>query len=165
MTLRVENRTVVKIAVAAGLAWWLGNLAGQARPVFAAIVPIVVIRMDSADTIRGSLGRVLGVIIGVGIGLTALLLTRPSPLAVAIVVGTALIVDRFIGQIPRFGVDTRNQAAVSALLMLFVATRVTSFALARVWETALGAGIALLVEVTDEQFRRHLGHGRMPRTS
>jgi hypothetical protein len=31
------------MATAAGVAWWLGNLAGQPRPVFSALVPILVI--------------------------------------------------------------------------------------------------------------------------
>lgn len=142
-----DIRTILKIAIAAGLAWWFGNLAGQARPVFAALVPVVVIRSDSSATIVGAVGRVLGVLVGVGLGLAALSVARPSPVMVGVVVGAAGIVDRVVSKIP--GVDTRSQAAVSALIMLFVANAVTSYAVARVWETAIGAGVALGVEWFD----------------
>src|SRR5579862_9843955 len=109
LSLERADRAIVKIALAAGLAWWLGNLAGQARPVFAAIAPIVVIRTDTTETFRGSVGRVVGVLVGVGIGLAALTLARPSPLIVGIVVAAALVADRVLARVPRFGVDTRNQ--------------------------------------------------------
>jgi len=147
----VAGRLIVKVAVAAGASWWLGTLAGQARPVFAALAPVLVIRSDAATTLRGSAGRVLGVMTGVGIGLAALAVARPSPVMVGIVVAVALLVDRLIGAVPRIGLDTRSQSAVSAVIMLFVATSVTSYALARIWETAIGAGVALLVELVDEQ--------------
>jgi uncharacterized membrane protein YgaE (UPF0421/DUF939 family) len=134
------------------VSWWLGTLAGQSRPVFAVLAPVLVIRSDAATTLRGSAGRVLGVMTGVGIGLAALSVARPSPVMVGIVVAVALVVDRLIGAVPRIGLDTRSQSAVSAVIMLFVATSVTSYALARIWETAIGAGVALLVELVDEQF-------------
>lgn len=152
----VDARTVGKIAIAAGLAWWLGNLAGQPRPVFAALAPILVIRSDATATMVGSLGRVVGVLAGVGLGLGALAITRPSALMVGIVVAVALVIDGVVKRVPRVGLDTRNQTAVSALLMLFVATGVTAYAAARLWETAIGAAVALLMDGIDDRFRHVL---------
>jgi uncharacterized membrane protein YgaE (UPF0421/DUF939 family) len=139
------------MALTAGLAWWLGNLAGQSRPVFAALVPILVMRSDATATMRGSLGRVVGVLLGVGLGLAALEVSRPSPLSVGVTVGVALVIDRVVRAVPHVELDTRNQTAVSALLMLFVASSVTSYAVARVWETAIGGALALLVDGLDER--------------
>jgi uncharacterized membrane protein YgaE (UPF0421/DUF939 family) len=153
----VDTRTIGKIAIAAGLAWWLGNLAGQPRPVFAALAPILVIRSDTTATMLGSLGRVIGVLAGVGLGLGALAVARPSAPMVGLVVGVALVIDRIVKGVPRVGLDTRNQTAVSALLMLFVATGVTSYAAARLWETAIGASLALLVDGLDDRFGHFLG--------
>lgn len=147
--LGIDNRTTLKIALAAGLSWWFGNLAGQSRPVFAALTPIVAIKSVRSETERGSVGRVIGVLAGVGIGLGALVFFRPSAVVVACVVAIALGVDRLIRLIPRVGVDTKNQSAISAILMLFVATSVTSYALDRLWETAIGAAVALLIEFSD----------------
>src|SRR3984885_13456769 len=121
-TVLADFRTPAKMAFTAGIAWWLGNLAGQPRPVFAALVPILVIRSDATATMRGSLGRVLGVLLGVLLGLGALAIHPPSPLTVGVTVGVALLVDRLVGALPHVELDTRSQTAVSALLMLFVAT-------------------------------------------
>jgi len=148
--------TLAKMAITAGLAWWLGTLAGQARPVFAALVPILVIRSDTSATLRGSLGRVLGVLLGVGLGLGSLAIARPSPLTVGLTVAVALVVDRLVQGLPHVELDTRNQTAVSSLIMLFVASSVTSYAVARLWETALGGALALLVDGLDDGIGRWL---------
>jgi uncharacterized membrane protein YgaE (UPF0421/DUF939 family) len=158
-----DQRTMAKIAVAAGVAWWLGNLAGQSRPVFASLVPILVIRSDTTDTMRGSLGRVVGVLLGVGLGLASLEIARPSPLSVGLTVAAALVIDRFVQNLPHVELDTRNQTAVSALIMLFVASSVTSYAVARLWETAMGGALALLIDGLDDVIGRRL-HARRIRT-
>jgi uncharacterized membrane protein YgaE (UPF0421/DUF939 family) len=144
-----QARTIVKVSVAAGISWWLGSRAGQSRPAFAALGPVLVLRSSTTETVGGSFGRVVGVMAGVGIGLAALAVARPSALEVGIVVASALVVDYLIGRLPRLGLDTRNQSAVSALIMPLVATGVTNYALARMWETVTGAGVALLVELVD----------------
>ena len=158
-TILQDFRTLAKMAFTAGLAW-LGNLAGQPRPVFAALVPILVIRSDTTATMQGSLGRVIGVLLGVGLGLGALEIHRPSPLMVGATVGVALVIDRLVRALPHVELDTRSQTAVSALLMLFVASSVTSYALARLWETAIGGALSLLVDGLDENFARWFSHPR-----
>jgi uncharacterized membrane protein YgaE (UPF0421/DUF939 family) len=157
-TVLSDFRTLAKMAITAGLAWWLGNLAGQPRPVFAALVPVLVIRSDTTATMRGSLGRVVGVLLGVGLGLGSLEIARPSPLTVGLTVAVALVVDRFVGGLPHVELDTRSQTAVSALIMLFVASSVTSYAVARLWETAIGGALALLVDGLDDGIGRWLHH-------
>jgi hypothetical protein len=158
-TIVSDLRTLAKMAITAGLAWWLGNLAGQARPVFAALVPVLVIRSDTTATLRGSLGRVVGVLLGVGIGLASLEIARPSPVTVGLTVGVALVVDRLVQGLPHVELDTRSQTTVSALIMLFIASSVTSYAVARLWETTLGGALALLVDGLDDGIghwlRRH----------
>lgn len=149
-----EARTVAKMAVASGVAWWIGNLAGQPRPVFAAIVPVLVIRSDHTATLRGSIGRIVGVLLGVGLGLGVLEVTGPAPVVVGAVVGIALAIDRLIRLVPKVGLDTRNQTAISALLMLFVSSKVTAYGGTRAWETAVGAAVALMADVLDAQIER-----------
>jgi uncharacterized membrane protein YgaE (UPF0421/DUF939 family) len=157
-TVLSDLRTLAKMAVTAGLAWWLGNLAGQARPVFAALVPVLVIRSDTSATMRGSIGRVVGVLLGVALGLGSLEIARPSPLMVGLTVAVALVVDRLVQGLPHVELDTRNQTAVSSLIMLFVASSVTSYAVARLWETALGGALALLVDGLDDGIGRWVHH-------
>jgi uncharacterized membrane protein YgaE (UPF0421/DUF939 family) len=150
---------LVKIAAASGVAWWIGNLAGQSRPVFAAIVPLLVIRNDTTATLHGSLGRVVGVLAGVGLGIGALELVNPSAIAVAVVMAIALAIDQGLRALPRLGLDTRNQTAVSALLMLFVTSQTsTIYAGTRAWETAVGAAVALSADALDDRIGRYLSH-------
>lgn len=160
-TIVTDLRTLAKMAITAGLAWWLGTLAGQARPVFAALVPVLVIRSDTTATMRGSLGRVVGVLLGVGLGLAALEVARPSPLTVGLTVAVALGIDRLVQGLPHVELDTRNQTAVSALIMLFVASSVTSYAVSRLWETAMGGALALLVDGLDDGIGRWLRQRRL----
>ena len=145
------DRFIVKVALASGLAWAFGTLAGQPRPIFAAIVPILVIRVGASETLRGSVGRILGVLAGVGIGLLALQIASPAAVLVGVVVGIALVVDRLASRLPYFSLETRNQSAISALLMMSVGTSVTGYAVRRVWETAIGAAIAFAIEAMDDE--------------
>ena len=161
-TIVSDLRTLAKMAITAGLAWWLGNAAGQARPVFAALVPVLVIRSDTTATLRGSLGRVVGVLLGVALGLGSLEIARPSPLTVGLTVAVALVIDRLVQGLPHVELDTRNQTAVSSLIMLFVASSVTSYAVARLWETAMGGALALLVDGLDDGIGRWLRQHSVP---
>jgi uncharacterized membrane protein YgaE (UPF0421/DUF939 family) len=151
-----QARVVVKISAAAAVAWWIGNLAGQPRPVFAAIVPVLVIRSDTTATLRGSVGRVIGVLAGVGLGLAALEVISPTAIAVGVVMAIALALDRGLRAVPRLELDTRNQTAVSALLMLFVTTQTTAYAGTRAWETAVGAAVALGADSLDNEITRRV---------
>lgn len=151
-----DARVIAKISAAAAIAWWVGNLAGQPRPVFAAIVPLLVIRSDTAVTLRGSIGRVVGVLAGVGVGLAALAIVSPTAIAVGVVMAVALTIDRGLRALPRLGIDTRNQTAVSALLMLFLSSGVTAYGGTRAWETALGAAVALSADALDNQITRRV---------
>jgi uncharacterized membrane protein YgaE (UPF0421/DUF939 family) len=153
-----EARVVVKISAAAGVAWWIGNLAGQPRPVFAAIVPVLVIRSDTTATFHGSLGRVVGVLAGVGLGLAALEVIAPTAIAVGVVMAIALALDRGLRSIPRLSLDTRNQTAVSALLMMFGINGTTLYAGTRAWETAVGSAVALGADALDNWITSR-GHG------
>ena len=142
---------MIKISVAAGLAWWIGSLLGQPRPVFAAIVPVLVIRSDATATLRGSIGRLIGVLAGVALGLAALAVVSPNGIVVGVVIGVALLVDRALRAVPRLELDTRNQTAISALLMMFVTSGVTAYGGTRAWETALGAAVALGADTLDNR--------------
>jgi len=146
-----DARVMIKISAAAGVAWWIGSLLGQPRPVFAAIVPVLVIRSDGTATLRGSIGRLIGVLAGVGLGLAALAVVSPNGVVVGVVIGVALLVDRALRALPRLELDTRNQTAISALLMLFVSSGVTAYGGTRAWETALGAAVALGADSLDHR--------------
>ena len=86
---RRELPRAVRIAVAATLAWWIARLLGADRPVFAVIVPMVAIRDDTHAALSLSLGRMLGVMAGVvlGIGVVAVAGVSTSAVILLLVVG------------------------------------------------------------------------------
>ncbi len=139
---RDELRRAVKVGVAASIAWALGVAAGEPVPVFAAIVPIVAIKQDPFSAAGVSADRILGVFIGVGLGIVALQIQAAPGIALATGVIAAGIA---LGTVLRIRGEVNLQITVSALIMLFVGGRAETVALARIWETAIGAAVALAV--------------------
>lgn len=130
-------RIVVTVAVAWQVALWLG---ADQPPVFAAIVPLVALRGDPMTALGTALQRALGVVAGVLIGLAVLNLLRPSTATLALVVALGL----GVGMVLRAGGGLNVQVAASSLLV-FASTSPDAYALHRVWETAAGAAVTILL--------------------
>ena len=136
-----EARQVVRIVVAASVSWqlcvWLG---ATQPPVFAVIVPLVALR-DAPDSVFDvSLGRLVGVVAGLAVGVAVLSWLRPSALAVALVLAVALA----IGVVLRAAGSLNVQVAVSALLV-FASSDPATYAVSRLWETAVGAAVTVVL--------------------
>ena len=138
---RRELPRAVRIAIAATVAWWISRELGAERPVFAVIVPLVAIRDDAHAALALSLGRMLGVMAGVvlGIGVVALAGVSVTAIVLLLVVGLAL------GLFLRTGPELNTQIAISALLVLVVTRDANSYALERIWETGVGSVVSLAV--------------------
>jgi uncharacterized membrane protein YgaE (UPF0421/DUF939 family) len=138
---RRELPRAIRIAVAAGLAWWIARKLGADRPVFAALVPLVAIRDEPYAALSLSLGRMLGVIVGVLLGIVVVALLGVSTSAVVIL----LVAGLLIGLVLRTGPELNTQIAISALLLVVATSDADTYALARIWETALGSITTLVV--------------------
>jgi uncharacterized membrane protein YgaE (UPF0421/DUF939 family) len=138
---RKELPRAVRIAVAATLAWWIARLLGADRPVFAVIVPMVAIRDDTHAALSLSLGRMLGVIAGVllGIGVVAVAGVSTGAIALLLVIGLAA------GLVLRTGPELNTQIAISALLVVIVTKNADDYAVERIWETGVGSVVTLVV--------------------
>jgi uncharacterized membrane protein YgaE (UPF0421/DUF939 family) len=138
---RRELPRAVRIAVAATLAWWIARLLGADRPVFAVIVPMVAIRDDAHAALSLSLGRMLGVVAGVllGIGVVAVAGVSTSAVVLLLVIGLAA------GLFLRTGPELNTQIAISALLVLIVTKNADNYAVERIWETGVGSVVSLAV--------------------
>ncbi|MGW6704301.1 FUSC family protein [Streptomyces sp. NPDC054956] len=139
--LRTEGPAAARIVVTVAVAWqvalWLG---ADQPPVFAAIVPLVALRGDPMTALGTSLQRAAGVVAGVLIGIAVLNVLRPSTAALALVVALGL----GIGMVVRAGGGLNIQVAASSLLV-FANTSPDAYALDRVWETAEGAAVTILL--------------------
>jgi uncharacterized membrane protein YgaE (UPF0421/DUF939 family) len=124
------------------VAWWLAVELGARRPIFAALVPLVAMTGDPFAAVSVSLGRIVGVFAGVGIGIAFVHVAMGSTARVALVllVGTLLSVALKVGNRPNLEIP------IAALFMLGVATAtVGQFGVQRIWETAIGGGVAIVV--------------------
>jgi uncharacterized membrane protein YgaE (UPF0421/DUF939 family) len=138
---RRELPRAVRIAVAATLAWWISRLLGAERPVFAVIVPMVAIRDDTHAALSLSLGRMLGVMAGVVLGIGVVAVAGVSTSAIVLLLVAGLAVGLFV----RTGPELNTQIAISALLVLVVTKDADSYAVERIWETGVGSAMSLLV--------------------
>lgn len=140
--LSAELKVAFKMTLAGSLSWWLGTLAGEPRPIFAALIPFVSISGDPFSAVSVSIARVLGVFAGVAIGI-GLLHTSLGSLALVI---AGLLAGTLVGIPLRVGGWPNVEPAVSALFLIAFA-RSTAFeaGFQRLWETAIGAGVAIAI--------------------
>jgi uncharacterized membrane protein YgaE (UPF0421/DUF939 family) len=138
---RRELPRAVRIAVAATLAWWISRQLGAERPVFAVIVPMVAIRDDAHAALALSLGRMLGVMAGVVLGIGVVAVAGVSTTAIVLLLVAGLAAGLFL----RTGPELNTQIAISALLVLVVTRNADSYAVERIWETAVGSVVSLVV--------------------
>lgn len=130
------------MAAGGTLAWWLAVQLGAGRPIFAALVPLVAMTGDPFATVSVSLGRILGVFAGVGIGIGFAHLDTASTWRVAGVLffGAAGSVVLKVGARPNLEVP------IAGLFMIGVAsTAAGPLGVQRIWETAVGGAVAIAV--------------------
>ncbi|MER5792063.1 FUSC family protein [Streptomyces sp. NPDC001980] len=139
--LRVQGPTAARILVIAVLCWQTALWAGADQPpVFAAIVPLLCLRGDSASSLTALLLRILGVMAGVALGVIVVGLFRPSTLVLAVVIGLALLCGTVISS----GTTLNVQVAVTSLLV-FANPSPESYGVARLWENALGGAVTAVL--------------------
>lgn len=137
-----EARLGAKMTAAGVLAWWVGTVAGEPRPIFATLVPFVAMSGDAFSAVSVSVGRILGVFAGVGIGIALL----HTDLSLTAQVGVGLLAGAIAGIPLRVGGRPNVQASVSALFLIGLGgAGATHLGVTRIWETAIGAGISIAV--------------------
>ncbi|MFG2938145.1 FUSC family protein [Streptomyces sp. NPDC048282] len=139
--LRVQGPAAARILVVAVACWQVALWAGADQPpVFAAIVPLLCLRGDSASSLAALLLRILGVMAGVALGVTVVSLFRPSTVVLAVVLGLALL----CGAVVSSGTTLNVQVAVTSLLV-FANPSPESYGFARLWENALGGAVTAVL--------------------
>lgn len=142
--IRADLVRTARIVVAAGLAWEISVLLGFKQPIFAVLVPLVAIQDDPYGSLNVSVARVVGVLGGVVVGLLALrFLGTPAAVTIVALLAVALVV----GMLIRIGGSMNIQVAISALLIVTLGRSVPGYAMQRVWETSIGAGVCLVISV------------------
>lgn len=149
---RVTGRFTVKVraswfqlakAAVAAIATWLvcTALLGAELPLFGAIAALLVMQDNVDQSLTKGIERVVGVLIGVSVALGAGSLFGPQPwLFIA-----AIVVAMGVGWLLRMTPVATNQVAISALLMIALGGLQLGYGIERLFETAIGATIGVLI--------------------
>ena len=144
--LRISTRLpvlqVVKMAVAVALAW-IGSqlLLPNELPIFAAIAALLVVQPSVNQTLGRAIERTAGVIGGVIIASTIGFFLGQSSW---VVLGT-IVVSILVAWALRLSPVSASQIPISAMLVLALGSTTPGYALDRILETFIGAGIALII--------------------
>lgn len=139
--LHTEWPQVLRIVIAAAVSWQVCVWLGAAQPpIFAVLVPVLALRDHPYSAFNLSFDRLIGVIGGVLLAVVVLQWFGLSMVSVMVVLGVGLSV----GIVLRVGTSLNVQVAVSGLLV-FAAADPETVAVTRVWETAVGAGVSVLL--------------------
>jgi uncharacterized membrane protein YgaE (UPF0421/DUF939 family) len=137
-----ELRLAIKMVIGGTGAWWIASELGAQRPIFAALVPLVAMNGDPFAAVSVSLGRILGVFAGVGIGLALMHVELDVTWRVAV----ALILATLVGIVLKVGERPNLEVPIAALFLIgFASANVSRLGVQRIWETGIGAVVAVVV--------------------
>ena len=145
-SLRIPRRLpflqTVKTSVAVALAWIASQLLLPSDlPIFAAIAALLVVQPSVNQTLGRAIERTSGVIGGVIIASTIGFFFGQS----SMVVLATIVVSIVVAWALRLSPVSSSQIPISAMLVLALGATTPGYALDRIYETFIGAGIALIV--------------------
>lgn len=133
---------ILKTALAVGLAWWIGQLLGQPRPIFAALAALQAMRPTVAASLRHWAGQLLGMLGGTALALlTSRLFGGPEVFGISLAVLLGLVATA------RFGAGSwlGTEIAVTAMLSFALAQGQPFWGLERLWEAAVGGSVSIAI--------------------
>ena len=133
-----------KTALAAGVAWEVGEWTGSERPYFAPLAAILCLQVTVEESIWRGYQRVIGIVVGVllATNIVRLIGLHGWSIALIVLIGTGLATWL------RLGSQAIPQVGVSAMMVMTVGGHhYTYYAYERVVDTVLGAVIAVLVNM------------------
>ena len=141
---RVPVVQAAKTALAGGLSWYIAaDVLGNSLPVFAPLAAILTVQVTVWDSVSRGLQRVLGVIAGVLVAFGFARLLGVHIWSVVLVVFFSWLA----GQALRLGPQGAVQVPVTGLLVLILGTSTSEYAVDRVVDTFVGAGVGVAVSL------------------
>src|SRR5581483_11415749 len=133
---------VLKTAIAASLAWWIGNLLGEPQPVLAAVAAIVGLEPTVASSLARAGEQLVGMLAGLALAAFMLRLSGSAPLAVFLLI----LLATTIGARLRLRQAVIVEFSITALVVVtFTDVTHPYYGITRIWEGVLGGALAVLV--------------------
>ncbi|MFD2999211.1 aromatic acid exporter family protein [Pontibacter toksunensis] len=133
---------IFKTALAAALSWFVAtNLLEAEYPFFAALAAILTVQVTVADSVDKATQRIIGIVGGV---MLSMLMGHWFKVG-AISIFFVILLGMGISKALRMNPQVVSQVAISSFLVLAFGQAEEGYALARILETVLGSGIAVLI--------------------
>jgi uncharacterized membrane protein YgaE (UPF0421/DUF939 family) len=142
LELASSNRRILKTVLAAGLSWFVADeLIGSPYPYFAPVAAIVVLQVTVAGSLRHSIERIVGVVLGVMFALALTRLVEINVWTLSFLILASLIAGVMLG----FSQSSVHQLASAAILAASLGPSTHGFAWAQIEETIVGAVVAVVI--------------------
>lgn len=141
--MRPSDRTIrlLKMSLAAGLAWYLASLVSPHRnPYFAPLAVVITFQSTVADTVAKAWYRVAGIVGGVAV---ALLISQWLHVG-AVTIALAVLIGVAIASALRLDPQIISQVGVTVVMVL-ASSATPHYAEYRIFETLLGAVVGVVV--------------------
>lgn len=133
---------IFKTALAAALSWFVAaSLLHGDYPYFAALAAILTVQVTVADSVEKATQRIIGIVGGV---LLSMLLGHWFRIG-AVSIFFVILLGMGTAKALRMNPQIISQVAISSFLVLAFGQNEEGYALARIIETVLGSGIAVLI--------------------
>ena len=133
---------VFKSALASGIAWAVASALGDPIPMFAVFGALNGVRPTVAGSVRFLIGALIGILLGSGLAILSESFTAaPRALVVACLVALGLLMTLRLRAYDLMG----TEVVTTGLLVFALSQGSPAWALGRLGETALGGGIAIVI--------------------
>lgn len=133
---------IFKTALAAALSWFVAtNLLQAEYPFFAALAAILTVQVTVADSVEKATQRFIGIVGGVMLSMLMGHWFKVGAISIFLVI----LIGMGISKALRMNPQIISQVAISSFLVLAFGQAEDGYAFARVIETVLGSGIAVLI--------------------
>jgi uncharacterized membrane protein YgaE (UPF0421/DUF939 family) len=155
-TLTSAFQLSVRAALAAGLALAIAQGLHLQHPIYALIAAVIVTDLSPSQTRQLGLRRLVGTVLGAGVGAVLSQLSSPTPWAIGFGILAAMLLSRI------FHLESAAKIAgyVCGIVMLDHGDHPWSYALYRLIETVLGIGTALLVSLVPKLIQTEIPEER-----
>ncbi len=143
ITLIFQYANVWKTAIAAGLSFEIAQLTGTKHPYFAPLAAILCVQITINKSIKSGYNRIVGTVVGVL--LTAFIAGTIGEHGWSI--GLIVLIGTLLARLLGLGESAVYQVGISAMMVLLFEVKSHSYAFDRVFETIIGASIAVLINM------------------